>query len=71
MQTFYFSYPHYRLVSSYGQPKRYADKAEIVWDSVLAPDVETARQLIWKIRMIDPREVITADEWRKREKRFF
>ena len=71
MQTFYFSYPHYRLVSNYGQPKRYADKPEIVWDSCLASDAEAARQLIWKIRMIDPREVITGDEWRRREKRFF
>jgi len=65
------SYPHHRLISTYGQPKRFAEKAEIVWNTILAPDEETARQLMWDIMKVDAYEVILAEDWRKRERRFF
>ena len=66
-----FSYPHHRLISTYGQPKKLAEKAEMVWNTILAPDVETARQLIWDIMKVDAYEIILAEDWRKRERRFF
>ena len=63
------TYLHRRLVSNFGMPKRYAEQAEEMVETILAPDEQTARNRFWQRYGANAYTCVLMDDWRKKQKK--
>ncbi len=63
------TYPHRRLISNYGMPKRYAEQPEEMVETILAPDEQTARNRFWQRWGVNPYSCVLMEDWRKKQKK--
>ena len=63
------TYPHRRLISNHGMPKRYAEQPEEMVETILAPDEQTARNRFWQRWGVNPYSCVLMEDWRKKQKK--